>query len=231
MGKIQDAIRKVRRDRGAVSLAPSGPRRLAIDNQESVLQRQDAVTSHDVTADAYDWQYGGQRIKLDRKKLIDAHILDPDHVRKHLAKEYREVKRALLANMAGENTSGTRLGNLIMVSSAKPGEGRSYICLNLSMSLALETGYSVVLVDSDIKDPRLTKLLGVEGKEGLADLLADPSLESIQTILPTDVPGLSILPVGKNRKQALEFFCLTHRPYCRRLRQQSWQSMLVRYCL
>ena len=63
---------------------------------------------------------------------------------------------------------------MIMVASAERGEGRTFICLNLAMSLAAEPGSSVVLVDSDIDNPRLSETLGMRSESGLLDLLEDP---------------------------------------------------------
>lgn len=202
MGKIQDAIKKVQRNRSEAISSRLRARTQTIDNLESMSQDQAVAVSPDELAEQRRWDYCGPEIRIDLKRLIDAGLLDPDHSRKHLANEYRQVKKALLANNALEGASRIRRSNLIMIGSAEQGEGKSFISLNLAMSLAAESGYSVVLVDSDINNPRLSNIIGISDEQGLVDLLADPSLDPTQMISPTDVSGLSVLPAGKNNHRA-----------------------------
>ena len=202
MGKIQDAIRKVQKIRGA---APSSSlRSLAqtADDLEAMSQDQALPVAGDQPIEVRKWDYLGPDISIDLQNLIEVGLLDPDHARKHIASEYRNVKKSLLPANILDGTSEIRRSNLIMVASAERGEGKSFICVNLAMSLAADSGHSVVLVDADLNNPRLSELFGGGDKKGLVDLLADPSLDPTQIISPTNVPGLSVLPVGKNHVQA-----------------------------
>ena len=204
MGKIQDAIRKVQGDRkGPASTSPVS-RSLAADKLEAIIEDKDRPVAQDPTYEEKSPVYGGRKIIIDRHALIDAGLLDPDHSRKHLANEYRQLKKTVLANIAGDADSGIRPGNLVMVGSAEPGEGKSFVSLNLSMSLAAEPGYTVLLVDSDIDNHRLSDVLGVSDKKGLIQVLAKPSRDIAQMISPTNVPNLSILPAGTNDERSNE---------------------------
>ncbi len=91
-----------------------------------------------------------------------------------------------------------------MVTSSVPGEGKTFTSLNLALSLTKEKDTSVLLVDADVAKPHISRLFGVETQPGLLDAIRDSSLDLDGLILPTDVPGLSLLPAGTRSEQATE---------------------------
>jgi Mrp family chromosome partitioning ATPase len=62
----------------------------------------------------------------------------------------------------------------------------------------------VVLVDGDVVKPHLSKLFGIDREPGLLDVLADETLDVRSVILPTDIPGLSLVPAGTASETATE---------------------------
>ena len=64
--------------------------------------------------------------------------------------EYRRIKRPLLSNAFGKSASLVDQGNLIMVTSAVPGEGKTYTAINLALAIAQERDSTVLLVDCDV---------------------------------------------------------------------------------
>ena len=64
--------------------------------------------------------------------------------------EYRKVKRPLVSNAVGRNKLLVERGNVMLVTSSVPGEGKSYTSVNLALSIALEMDTTVLLVDGDI---------------------------------------------------------------------------------
>jgi Mrp family chromosome partitioning ATPase len=91
-----------------------------------------------------------------------------------------------------------------MIASALSGEGKTFTCMNLCLSIAREKDWDVVLVDGDCTKPHLTKLFGAEDELGLLDLLRDPALRFDSLVMPTNLPGFSFLPAGKADEQAAE---------------------------
>jgi protein-tyrosine kinase len=206
MGKIQDAIKKVQRDRQK-SIPSSVDDASAPTGELGSVAQDRGVASHaEQSVTERIWDYGGRKISIDRQKLIDAGLLDPDYLRKHLSNEYRQIRKALMANIMNDSDAGAGRRNLITIASAEHGEGRSFLSLNLAISLAPEPGYTVVLVDSDSDNPQLSELLGLAGETGFAELLADPLLDALQLISPTDIPGLSVLPAGKHHDDLAKSF-------------------------
>jgi receptor protein-tyrosine kinase len=93
--------------------------------------------------------------------------------------------------------AGHGAANVVMITSARPGEGKSFTALNLSGSIAQNAGESVLLVDVDAKHTSMTEQLGLRQLPGFLDLVAKPDLSPDEFIIPTDLPNLSVLPLGQ----------------------------------
>lgn len=145
-----------------------------------------------------------RHIKLDMERLRQQGLLTPDMSRSQLAEEFRVIKRPLLLNAFGQGATKVENGNLIMVSSGLPGEGKTFTSVNLAMSVAMEMDRTVLLVDCDIARPSLTKLFGFDEELGLIDVLVEDSVQLSDVLLRTDVPKLTILPAGTRHHNATE---------------------------
>jgi protein-tyrosine kinase len=144
-----------------------------------------------------------RRIVIDQDGLRAAGLLPPAHDRQ-IAEQYRQIKRPLIANATGRGTTALANAHVIMMASALPGEGKTFMAINLGFSMAREKDISVLLVDADSPKPHISKLLGAAESAGLLDLLQNEHLDVESVILPTDVPGLSLLPAGRYNEQATE---------------------------
>ncbi len=103
-------------------------------------------------------------------------------------------------------TAEAGLSNLLMVTSARPGEGKSFTSLNLACSVALQGDHHVLLIDSDSKRDSFCQALGLADAPGLLDLAANPSLDPASVLLKTEIEHLTILPVGQERGRSPELF-------------------------
>jgi receptor protein-tyrosine kinase len=140
---------------------------------------------------------------LDLTRLQDAGYLTPRSTRTLLAEELRHVKRPLLKNARSTESGSARLSQ-IMVTSALPGEGKTFFSINLAISMAAEIDFSVLLIDADVIHPTLFQRVGLQPGKGLLDLLTDPDLDFADVILDTNVPKLSILAAGTRNDRATE---------------------------
>lgn len=143
-------------------------------------------------------------VQLDLDALMAAGFVTPNAPRSAIADQYRVIKRPLLANASGKGASAVENGNLIMVTSAMPGEGKSFTAINLAMSMAMELDYRVLLVDADVARPSLMKTLGLPKGPGLLDLLLSDGMEMSNLLLRTNVEKLSLLPSGTPHLRATE---------------------------
>jgi receptor protein-tyrosine kinase len=145
----------------------------------------------------------GVHIDLDR--LAAAGFVTPDAARTKLASEFRMIKRPLLANAQATAVGRPHNANVIMVTSAIAGEGKSFTALNLAMSMTMELDNTVLLVDADVAHPVILDLLGLPSSKGLMNMLTDPKVDLSSLILRTNVEKLSILPAGTPHPRATEF--------------------------
>lgn len=143
-------------------------------------------------------------VTLDLARLSAAGIITPDAPRSQIADEFRIVKRPLLANASGKGAARVKNGNLIMVTSALPGEGKSFSAINLAMSIAMELDHTVLLVDADVARPSVPRMLDLEPAKGLLDVLVDDSVDLRGVLLKTNVEKLSILQAGTKHPRATE---------------------------
>lgn len=141
----------------------------------------------------------GRTAPVDRARLRGAGFVLPEGGAGVLAEELRLVKRQLLLAAAANDRSRS-----ILVTSAQPGEGKTFCALNLALSLAAQQDTDVLLVDCDVAKPEVPSLLGIEGGAGLIDVLADPRADAESFVVRTDLGGLSILPAGRQANNVPE---------------------------
>lgn len=197
MGTLERALKKLADAGGAEAEAPRAALARIATKADSTAHE---TTESDAGQDRIDAQ---KSLVFDLAQLSSAGLLATENAL--LADEFRAIKQPLLkkAKSLAEEEASPR-GRLIMVSSAMAGEGKTFSCVNLSLSLAREKDWDVVLVDVDCKNPQLSRLLGVEDEPGLLELLRDPSATVDQFILPTNIAGLSVLPLGRTDEHAAE---------------------------
>lgn len=148
-----------------------------------------------------------RRRHVDHDALRQAGLLPPASEERGITQQFRSIKRPLIhrafqSEPAGVSTDAARRS--IMVTSALPGDGKTFTALNLALSLALERDHSVILIDGDVPKPNITELFQARNEPGLLDLLEDSDARAESVILATDVPGLSLLPVGRPAANATE---------------------------
>ncbi len=89
-----------------------------------------------------------------------------------------------------------RASRLIMVTSARPGEGKTFTALNLALAFASERSVKALLVDVDTQHSTVPEILGIDRKKGIVDVLAG-NLELPEVLIQTNIPNLMILPAGR----------------------------------
>ncbi|MDN2696372.1 XrtA-associated tyrosine autokinase [Janthinobacterium sp. SUN073] len=141
---------------------------------------------------------------LNLARLAEQGMLTQEGGRSSVAEDFRIIKRPLLRQARASGAEAIRHGNLIVVTSAMPGEGKTYCAVNLAMSIAMEMDITVLLVDADVARPSVLKVLGLPPEPGLMDVLLDPQLAMGDVILKTNVANLRILPAGRSNKHATE---------------------------
>lgn len=103
------------------------------------------------------------------------------------------IKRNILTKCAARDVHRR---NLILVTSAVQGEGKTFTSINLAMSIALEHDHRVLLIDCDLTKATLTRMLGIEARHGLIDVLSSEHSDISEMLIKTDIDGFSVLAPG-----------------------------------
>ncbi|WP_428531253.1 P-loop NTPase [Rhodopila sp.] len=140
--------------------------------------------------------------------LQRASMIDWSRSRTRISEEFRLVQRQILRAAFGPDAQ-PGFSNLVLVTSARPGEGKSFIAANLSASIARQADHPVLLIDADAKRESICSSLGLAEAAGLLDLAANPRLDPAPMIVKTPIELLSILPIGRDRERSAELFSAT----------------------
>lgn len=137
-------------------------------------------------------------------RLKEKNILTLNNDNVLIAEEFRLIKRSLLINAFTGGDNAIENGNIIMVTSSLPDEGKTYCAMSLALSMAKEKDLNVLLVDADVSKPDVMKTFGEKNHKGLIDVIGDDSVDLRDCIVKTDLKNLSILPAGKKHSFTTE---------------------------
>jgi protein-tyrosine kinase len=182
--------RKLESERTAADERPLGQSRPALGGAAAASRRERATESG--------------RVEIDLSRLAAMGYLTPETPRVRIADEFRVIKRPILSNIQIRSGPTGSRANLIMVTSSLPGEGKTFVSLNLAISLAMELDKTVLLVDADVSRPSVLKRLGLAPSPGLLDVLTNPTLQMADVMLRTNIEKLTILPSGQANPRATE---------------------------
>ena len=134
---------------------------------------------------------------LQRGKDVDEHMLLETEQKFILSDKsdffIREAYKTLRTNVTF-SLAGDEGCKVVLVTSAMKSEGKSITSLNLAISYA-QMNKRVLLVDCDLRRPKIARLLDMRSNVGLSNVLVSPELKG-KAILNTHVPGLQVLLAG-----------------------------------
>jgi protein-tyrosine kinase len=144
-----------------------------------------------------------RRFTVDRDRLRELNLITPDGARTPLAESFRRIKRQILAKVEKSKPDAAP-ANLVMVTSAIAGEGKTFCAINLAISMALERDRTVLLVDADVAKPSVSRALGLHTEGGLMEVLLDRHKDLGNLLWKTDIGALTVLPAGTAHQHATE---------------------------
>jgi exopolysaccharide/PEP-CTERM locus tyrosine autokinase len=154
-------------------------------------------------------------------RSVDKHLVCITEPRSAVAEQYKKLRTRIL-----KATKDDFL-NTIMVTSSYIGEGKTITAINLAVSLANMADHTVLLVDTDLRNPSIHKYLGIEQKFGLSEYLkGEAHLPDI--LLKTGVGNLVVLPGGRPSDNPAE---LISSESMKRLVQEMKQRYRDRYII
>ena len=153
---------------------------------------------------------------LHRNRLVAAEYCNP------IADTYRILRARVLKQMVSQGLRS--LG----ICSAIDGEGKTITAANLAISLSLDTRYSTILIDLDLKNPSVQTLFSFEADFGLVDYLGGGGMNLQDCIIQTDIEHLRLLPAGRrclNSSELISSRLMTD--LLKQLRKQNDQHIII----
>jgi len=151
---------------------------------------------------------------FDHKRLEKFGFITPKVRRSRISEEFRLIKRRLMQRMSlsakKKKSRGTQRGDrshVILVTSARPSEGKSFVAMNLALSIIFDEGLNVLLVDGDVARPSMSKILGLRNDlPGLTDLLLEDEGSLHDVLLREHEHPLTYLAAGAMVASATDLF-------------------------
>lgn len=143
--------------------------------------------------------------------------------------ELRHLKRSILECAFGPLADSG--ANVVMITSAMPGAGKTFLSANLAQALSMERDRTTLLIDADDTRATISRALGLHGVPGFFDVMHDPNLPVDACVHATDVPGLEFVPAGSRFDDSLELLTSNRaRDLVRALAQQNRNRLVVIDC-
>ena len=142
-------------------------------------------------------QLTDQTFEIDIADLESRGFVSLHSTRSQINEEYREIKRKLLANAFGALSKTITNANIIMVTSSRPSEGKTFTAINLALSIAAEKDKRVLLVDADVLKPNTLRTLGLKERPGLIEYLLGDVKEIGDVMFSSNINKLRIIPAGR----------------------------------
>ena len=149
--------------------------------QKEVKKPVKAATQNRFTLGKTPAKYARREIERDLVTLMNPQSFE--------AEQFKILRTNLLFAESGKTPRS------VMVTSAVPGEGKSFVAANLAISVAQHVNWNVLLIDCDLRRPSVHRQFGFENVAGLSEYLANGS--DLEPLLhKTGIQNLTILPAG-----------------------------------
>jgi len=184
----------------APAASPSAPAAAQVDAHDALTE----VGVRAPPAPEGDSSARSERLEIDLQGLNAAGFVTPLAEETLLAEEFRIIKRPLLARATPGDPTHVRNGNLILITSSLPGEGKTFNAVNLALSIAMEVDRTVLLIDADVAKSDVSRVFGLSGRKGLSSYLDGTERDLSKLLVRTNVETLSVLPSGPRHPRITE---------------------------
>lgn len=134
-----------------------------------------------------------------KAELEAARVIFPEMGENPTVKAFREIRTKIVQRTLGQNC-------VVMVTSVKAKSGTTFVATNLSAAFAFDEGKTALLVDCNLANPQLHRLVRGEKAKGLADYLENPGMDPADIIHPVGIERLRVITAGGRREAPGEYF-------------------------
>ncbi|MGB7541245.1 MAG: hypothetical protein WBM28_04415 [Burkholderiales bacterium] len=193
MSKIEKALSRVREERGNLQLVPaSGAAAKPATGTALVADRAghpETIARMAVT----------ERRLLSPADLAQRGIIHPQYIGDAAIQAFRELRTKIIQQSQGQNS-------VILVTAVNQGSGSSFVAQNLGAAFAFDAGKTALVIDCNLKNPNVHRLLAKPSAPGLADYLENPDLDISEIIHPVGIARYRVIPAGRRPETPAEHF-------------------------
>lgn len=215
MNSIEKALQKQQKDAQTKSktqaspsptVTESTPTENSIETSQRPLSAEKVGSSNKVRSKPIksDGIVSNTKIEIDLEMLAKKGFVSTNSDRQIINEEYRVIKRKLLDNAFGPLSKSLKNSNVIMVTSSRQGEGKTFTAINLALSIALEQDKTVLLVDADVLRPNIMRTLELKNEQGLMEYLLGDKENIAEVMCRTNLDNLRIISAGKSHHLSAE---------------------------
>jgi protein-tyrosine kinase len=203
MSKIEKALSRAKREAG-LALVPNA------DKNTPAAAPSSATSSHELVRSGADSAIAARATAASiarmresevrgRDELAEQHIISPDIGENTTVQAFREIRTRLLQRTQGRN-------GIILVTSVTGDSGNSFVAVNLGVAIAFDAGRTALIVDCNLRNPSLHRLLDETDKPGITDYLENPAMDVADIIHPIGIERLRVMPTGTKHDIPTEYF-------------------------
>ena len=126
-------------------------------------------------------------------------IIHPELCDDPAVQAFRDLRTKIILQGQGEN-------GVILVSAMSKGSGSSFVAQNLAAAFAFDAGNTALIVDCNLRNPSLHRLLDNPSTPGLTDYLENPDLDLSTIIRPVGISRFRVIAAGRRHEIPAEYF-------------------------
>jgi protein-tyrosine kinase len=139
---------------------------------------------------------------LSTEELWERGIIHPQHTEEPAVQVFRELRTKIVQQSHGQNA-------VILIVAVSKGNGASFIARNLGAAFAFDSAKTALLLDCNLRNPSVHRLLPSPSLPGLADYFENPQIGVSKIIHPVGIARLRAIPTGGLREVPAEYFVST----------------------
>jgi capsular exopolysaccharide synthesis family protein len=194
MSKIEKALNRAREERGnfLVPVPNMDTARTPAPGTAVVADR----TGHPETIAR---MAGSESRLLSPGDLSQRGIIHHQYVGDPAVQVFRELRTKIVQQSQGRN-------GVILVTGVSHSSGSSFVAQNLGAAFAFDAGKTALVIDCNLKNPSMHRLLANASVPGLTDYLEDPDVDVAHIIHPVGIARYRVIPAGKRSEIPAEYF-------------------------
>lgn len=224
MSKIEEALRRAQQERAQDPAVAGGAVPDRQDRSGRTEDERQPVSRGELVGLTAAEEIAHMREERPRgpAELTQLRIIDPETADPRVADAFRQLRISLLQKSTDSNF-------VLVVTSAGNEGGASFVALNLAVAIAFDESKTALLVNANLRNPSLDRLVQTEGEAaGLTDYLGGSEKEVRHIIHPIGVPRVRLIPSGRQSRAAAEYFTMPQlRHLLRSLRQRYRERYII----